>query len=240
MADDRDLVVLIAGRRAGVVAMDTQGRFALRYDEEYRAGRNPTPLSLSMPLAQSHHGDGPVRAFLWGLLPDNEQVLQRWARTYQVSAGNPFALLRHVGEDCAGAAQFVRPERVDVLMAGAGDVQWLDEEEVPQRLREHVVPASAATDAVNRFVDALAYNWIIGGTDAHAKNYSVLLSGSQVRLARLYDIATASTPYTDDTGDALPPTTGLTPTKPSPESAILRFAHPRPSPPRLRRATSER
>ena len=104
MADDRDLVVLIAGRRAGVVAMDTQGRFALRYDEEYRAGRNPTPLSLSMPLAQSHHGDGPVRAFLWGLLPDNEQVLQRWARTYQVSAGNPFALLRHVGEDCAGAS----------------------------------------------------------------------------------------------------------------------------------------
>jgi len=93
---------------------------------------------------------------------------------------------------------------------------------------------------VNRFVDALAYNWIIRGTDAHAKNYSVLLSGSQVRLARLYDIATASTPYTDDTGDALPPTTGLTPTKPSPESAILRFAHPRPSPPRLRRATSER
>jgi len=104
VADDRDLVVLIAGRRAGVVAMDTQGRFALRYDEEYRAGRNPTPLSLSMPLAQSHHGDGPVRAFLWGLLPDNEQVLQRWARTYQVSAGNPFALLRHVGEDCAGAS----------------------------------------------------------------------------------------------------------------------------------------
>ena len=51
-----------------------------------------------------------------GLLPDNEQVIQRWARTYQVSAGNPFALLRHVGEDCAGAAQFVpshfrHPER---------------------------------------------------------------------------------------------------------------------------------
>ena len=35
------------------------------------------------------------------------------------------------------------------------------------------------------------YNWIIGGTDAHAKNYSVLLSGAQVRLAPLYDVASA-------------------------------------------------
>src|SRR5262249_528657 len=56
---------------------------------------------------------------------------------------------------------------------------------------ENVCPASAATGAVNRFVDALAYNWIIGGADAHAKNYSVLLSGFQVRLARLYDVASA-------------------------------------------------
>ena len=135
MADDRGLVVLIGGRRAGVVTMNTQGRLALRYDEEYLATADPTPLSLSMPLVQRDHGDGPVRAFLWGLLPDNEQVLQRWARTYQVSAGNPFALLRHVGEDCAGAAQFVRPERVDALMAGKGEVQWLDEDQVAERLR---------------------------------------------------------------------------------------------------------
>ena len=128
MADDRDLIVLIGGRRVGVVTMSTKGRLALMYDEEYRAARNPTPLSLSIPLAQPDHGDGPVQAFLWGLLPDNEQVLQRWARTYQVSAGNPFALLRHVGEDCAGAAQFVRPERVDALIAGKGEVRWLDED----------------------------------------------------------------------------------------------------------------
>lgn len=40
-----------------------------------------------------------------------------------------------------------------------------------------------------RFVDALALNWLIAGTDAHAKNYSLLLAGSQVRLAPLYDVA---------------------------------------------------
>ena len=58
-------------------------------------------------------------------------------------------------------------------------------------LLRSVIEPSAADDAVRRFVDALAWNWIIGGTDAHAKNYSLLLSGGQVRLAPLYDIASA-------------------------------------------------
>ena len=50
--------------------------------------------------------------------------------------------------------------------------------------------------SVNNFVDALAFNWLIGGTDAHAKNYSMLLGGAQVRLAPLYDVA-SSLPYDD-------------------------------------------
>jgi len=43
---------------------------------------------------------------------------------------------------------------------------------------------------VATFLDALILNWLIGGTDAHAKNYSLLLgAGGLVRLAPLYDIA---------------------------------------------------
>jgi serine/threonine-protein kinase HipA len=39
---------------------------------------------------------------------------------------------------------------------------------------------------------ALAFNWIVAGSDAHAKNYSLLLGGAgRVRLAPLYDIASA-------------------------------------------------
>jgi serine/threonine-protein kinase HipA len=49
----------------------------------------------------------------------------------------------------------------------------------------------AANGAVMGFVDALAFNWLIAGPDAHAKNYAVLLEGPQVRLAPLYDIASA-------------------------------------------------
>jgi serine/threonine-protein kinase HipA len=40
------------------------------------------------------------------------------------------------------------------------------------------------------FVEALGFNWLIGGTDAHAKNYSMLIgAGGRARLAPLYDVA---------------------------------------------------
>jgi serine/threonine-protein kinase HipA len=336
------LEVLLAGNRAGILEQDGQGRLILEYDEEWRRSPVAFPLSLSMPLAARTHQDSVVRAFLWGLLPDNEGVLERWARTYHVSARNPFALLTHVGEDCAGAVQLVSPERVDALAAGVGGVEWIDDDEVGRRLRvlgrdpaawhlaragqfslagaqaktamhfdpgsgrwgdawgavpsthilkpavsgfddhdlnEHLcleaarlcglsgarsrvvsfgaeraiaverydrirAPTGAAPDAtvrvhqedacqalgvaptakyqneggpgpeaivdllrreihlpdnardVERFVDALAFNWLIAGTDAHAKNYSVLLAPAQVRLAPLYDVASAL-PYDD-------------------------------------------
>jgi serine/threonine-protein kinase HipA len=42
------------------------------------------------------------------------------------------------------------------------------------------------------FFLALIFNWFIGGSDAHAKNYSLLLGSNQgVRLAPLYDISSA-------------------------------------------------
>lgn len=45
------------------------------------------------------------------------------------------------------------------------------------------------------FADALIFNWLLGGTDAHAKNYSLLLEANSVsRLAPLYDLA-SSIPY---------------------------------------------
>jgi serine/threonine-protein kinase HipA len=323
------LVAVFNGRAVGRVTRDSGGRLTFAYDDGWRRARGAYPLSLSMPLAAAEHGHKPIEAFLWGLLPDNASVLDRWARQFQVSARNAFALMSHVGEDCAGAVQFVQPERlVDVAGRGAPEVEWLDEKEVAQRLRalradhaawrmprdagqfslagaqpktallfengrwgvpsgrtptthilkpptgefdghaenEHVCMQLAAalglivvsskvmtfedqvaivierydrqhTDAgivrvhqedmcqalailptakyeneggpgaraiaglirtfsaraeedVRRFVDALAFNWLIGGTDAHAKNYAMLIGAeARARLAPLYDIA---------------------------------------------------
>lgn len=59
-----------------------------------------------------------------------------------------------------------------------------------------VSSSPAAEESVRSFVDALAWNWLIGGTDAHAKNYSLLLAGGAVVLAPLYDVA-SSLPYFD-------------------------------------------
>ncbi len=50
---------------------------------------------------------------------------------------------------------------------------------------------------VDRFLQANIFNWLIGGTDAHAKNYSFLISaGDEVRLAPLYDLS-SQLPYPD-------------------------------------------
>jgi serine/threonine-protein kinase HipA len=48
---------------------------------------------------------------------------------------------------------------------------------------------------IDRFIDANAFNWLIGGTDAHAKNYSLLLGAeNQVLLSPLYDLS-SQLPY---------------------------------------------
>ncbi|MDH2357005.1 type II toxin-antitoxin system HipA family toxin [Bradyrhizobium sp. SSUT112] len=331
-----ELVALLDGQEIGRVRNDARGRLTLVYDKDWRQAEGAYPLSLSMPLAAEEHGPSAVQAFLWGLLPDNERVLERWARRFQVSARNVFALISHVGEDCAGAIQFVTPDRLEALRSGADDkVDWLDETAIAKRLQtlredhaawrlprdtgqfslagaqpktalllqkgkwgipsgriptthilkpptghfdghaenEHIClilardlglpvadtrvmhfgkeiaivierydrqfsgneivrvhqedicqalgilptmkyqndggpsPADViellrtySTDRVadvDTFVDALGFNWLIAGTDAHAKNYSLLLAGGpHVRLAPLYDIASIL-PYDD-------------------------------------------
>jgi len=62
--------------------------------------------------------------------------------------------------------------------------------EVAALLRRVMRPGEAYA-ALWRFADALIWNWLIAGTDAHAKNYSILLAGDEVRLAPLYDVSSA-------------------------------------------------
>jgi serine/threonine-protein kinase HipA len=63
-------------------------------------------------------------------------------------------------------------------------------------LFQRAMPPRDAGHAVRQFADALIWNWVIAGTDAHAKNYSLLLRHGEVFLAPLYDIASAL-PYGD-------------------------------------------
>jgi serine/threonine-protein kinase HipA len=322
------LVVLMNGEEAGRLDYE-RGRLSFTYAEQWRQRQGAIPLSLSMPLTGASYAGAEVGAFVWGLLPDNEQIIQEWARRFQVSARQPFGLIGAVGEDCAGAVQFVAPERVAAVIGGEADgVDWLTEAEVGERLaglrtnrgawrragdsgqfslagaqpkiallrqddrwgiprgrvptthilkppsadieaqaeNEHFclsvlgllglpvaqsavqnfageaaivverydrfatpnvvirihqedfcqalgVPpdrkyqneggpgfreiinvlrevSSAAQEDVETFVDAAIFNWMVGGSDAHAKNFSLLHAGSgRVRLAPIYDVA---------------------------------------------------
>lgn len=323
------LIALANGREMGTITY-RNARLSFAYADAWRQDPNSYPLSLSMPLASAEHGHSRIEPFLWGLLPDNDRVLENWGRRFQVSPRNAFRLIANVGEDCAGAVQFVRPERLEPLRAEptARETVWLTEDDIGERLRtlradhaawraatdtgqfslagaqpktallyqrgrwgvpsgrtptthilkpptgewdghaenEHfclllaracrlVVPnstvqrfrdeiaiviqrydrvtvsgerlrvhqedmcqavalhptrkyendggpgvrqivgllrdhSSASDEDVKSFLDAVAFNWLIAGTDSHAKNYALLLGGlGAVRLAPFYDLA---------------------------------------------------
>lgn len=56
--------------------------------------------------------------------------------------------------------------------------------------------------AAREFFDALCFNLAMQGTDAHAKNYSIMLAGDSARLAPLYDMASHA-PYPLPAGQSL-------------------------------------
>lgn len=138
-----ELIALLNEREVGTVRQD-HGRLSFEYADSWRNAADSYPLSLSMPLGAARHGHASVTPFLWGLLPDNEFILGQWGRRFHVSPRNPFALLAHVGEDCAGAVQFIGRERLDAfLTARPGEVEWLTEADVASRLRGLQADASA-------------------------------------------------------------------------------------------------
>jgi serine/threonine-protein kinase HipA len=88
-----ELVAFLDGRETGRVVQNHRGRLSLTYNEAWRVAADAYPLSISMPLALAEHGNAKIYPFLWGLLPDNEMVLDHWARKFHVSARNAFALI---------------------------------------------------------------------------------------------------------------------------------------------------
>ena len=84
---------------------------------------------------------------------DDEMVLDRWARKFQVSARNAFGLIACVGEDCAGAIQFVRPERLEAVLGQLSPaIEWLDEAAIAQRL---CAPCGKTTPRVRPLVSRM-------------------------------------------------------------------------------------
>jgi serine/threonine-protein kinase HipA len=154
---ERILHILMHDTNAGVVIQNRSGAYRLEYDQRYQeayASRLPgsMPLSLSLPLTTATHGNRPVRAYLQGLLPDSTVTLQAWAERFKVSARNPFALLEHVGEECAGAVRFVRPERMKAATEGkVTPLSDTDVEALIEQLRHDLTAAPVPSVAQGQF-----------------------------------------------------------------------------------------
>ena len=146
------------GVQIGSLARSASGNVSFDYLETYRFQRTATPLSCSMPLAAAHHFDKVVKPFLWGLLPENELVLNRWSREFHVSASNPLALLSCVGSDLPGGLQMLEPG--DTPEHGTGEIEWLEDRDVARLLGEVRRDQSAwiATGAKGR--------WSLAGAQA--------------------------------------------------------------------------
>ncbi|MCM0021724.1 MAG: type II toxin-antitoxin system HipA family toxin [Tagaea sp.] len=130
-----ELICLLDGREVGRVSR-TKGRLTFVYAPSWRQTRGAYPLSLSMPIAAPEHAHAAIEPFMWGLLPDNDFVLRRWGASFHVSAQNVYGLIAQVGEDCAGAVQFLTPERHDAFQnATKPQIEWLTETAVAERLR---------------------------------------------------------------------------------------------------------
>jgi serine/threonine-protein kinase HipA len=132
-----ELLVMIEGNLIGRVRADKAGRLSLDYEASWRESPQGHSLSVTMPLARITYLRKPVLSYLWNLLPENPNVLQRWGQQYHVSAANPFKLLANVGADVPGAAQFIPPERLEEIQsAQQPTIQWMTIDEFGERLRQ--------------------------------------------------------------------------------------------------------
>jgi len=130
------LSIIANGLKLGTVTY-RGNRLDFRYALSWQESQDAFPLSVSMPLATSDHPHEVIEPYLWGLLPDNQSVLDLWGKRFHVSSRNVFRLLEHVGEDCAGAIQFIPENQENDLLAQSyqEQVQWLSDAELAERIQ---------------------------------------------------------------------------------------------------------
>lgn len=148
---DRYLNVLIEGKHAGRLMQDAGGRRLFAYDPGYKG----SPLSLSMPIRNDAYRQRVVDAYLFGLLPDSEEVRGDMGRRWGVSGANPFALLEHMGLDCPGAVQFT-PSGDFNMQEDEGRLIPIGREDIAARLR-------ALRTRVSRDWGGGREHWSLGG-----------------------------------------------------------------------------
>jgi serine/threonine-protein kinase HipA len=115
------------------------GRISFEYSTAFLQNPNSTALSISLPLQDQPFDDHITRPFFAGLLPEG-QLRRLITQQLQVSSQNDFALLEHLGGECAGAVTFFEQGQNAPKFSQEDDVEWLTDnalvailEELPHR-----------------------------------------------------------------------------------------------------------
>lgn len=130
----RELEVWLFAVRVGTLAL-IDGRLNFRYSADRLSRTDAVPLSRSLPLQAEPFDDHHARPFFAGLLPEG-QLRRLIAQQFQVSSQNDFALLDHIGGECAGAVTLLEPGQPLSSAEHGHEVQWLSDEEIVAILDE--------------------------------------------------------------------------------------------------------
>lgn len=129
-----ELEVWLFADRVGTLAL-IDGRLNFCYASGWLSRPDAVALSASLPLQAEPFDDRNTRPFFAGLLPEG-QMRRLIAKQLQVSSQNDFALLDHIGGECAGAVTFLEPGQALPVPSHDDDIQWLSDEEVVAILDE--------------------------------------------------------------------------------------------------------
>lgn len=129
-----ELEVWLFADRVGTLAL-VDGRLNFCYASGWLSRPDAVALSISLPLQTEPFDDRKTRPFFAGLLPEG-QMRRLIAQQFQVSGQNDFALLDHIGGECAGAVTFLEPGQALPIPTRNDDVQWLSDDEVVAILDE--------------------------------------------------------------------------------------------------------
>lgn len=128
----RKLLTFLYGELIGVLEQNDSGRRSFQY---VREAQLPFNLSLALPYRSTEYSPKLTAAFIEGLIPERREVREAFAQEFEISADNPFSLLEHIGLDCAGAVQFVRPEELEMFLAREGELIPYTDKQIGARLR---------------------------------------------------------------------------------------------------------
>ncbi|ODT74791.1 MAG: toxin HipA [Nitrosomonadales bacterium SCN 54-20] len=129
-----ELEVWLFANRVGTLTLIT-GRLMFQYAAEWLVRTDAVPLSHSLPLRAESFDDHAARPFFAGLLPEG-RLRRMIARQFHVSAQNDFALLDHIGGECAGAVTFLEPGQPLLQQSSGDDVEWLNDRDIVAILEE--------------------------------------------------------------------------------------------------------